>query len=242
MLSVAICDDDIQTTGEVESLIRKIAKQNFVDVETEVFWNGKSLVDTIINESHFDIIYLDIEMDKEDGISAAKRIRMYDKNVLIIYVTSHEKHMKESFSVRPFQFLVKPVSEKQMEACFKAALDDINDTDFYFRYSYKRVNYKIPVKNILYFESNRRKVFIVTEKGTYEVYGKLNDIEKSLKRCKISFLRVHQSFLVNYKYVDGLAYDFVLMNNGKKISISEDRRKMISEQYCSMENTFYVAE
>lgn len=242
MLSVAICDDDIQTTGEVESLIRKIAKQNFVDVETEVFWNGESLVDTIINESHFDIIYLDIEMDKEDGISAAKRIRMYDKNVLIIYVTSHEKHMKESFSVRPFQFLVKPVSEKQMEACFKAALDDINDTDFYFRYSYKRVNYKIPVKNILYFESNRRKVFIVTEKGTYEVYGKLNDIEKSLKRCKISFLRVHQSFLVNYKYVDGLAYDFVLMNNGKKISISEDRRKMISEQYCSMENTFYVAE
>lgn len=242
MLSVAICDDDIQTTGEVESLIRKIAKQNFVDVETEVFWNGESLVDTIINESHFDIIYLDIEMDKEDGISAAKRIRMYDKNVLIIYVTSHEKHMKESFSVRPFQFLVKPVSEKQMEACFKAALDDINDTDFYFRYSYKRVNYKIPVKNILYFESNRRKVFIVTEKGTYEVYGKLNDIEKSLKRCKISFLRVHQSFLVNYKYVDGLAYDFVLINNGKKISISEDRRKMISEQYCSMENTFYVAE
>lgn len=242
MLSVAICDDDIQTTGEVESLIRKIAKQNFVDVETEVFWNGESLVNTIINESHFDIIYLDIEMDKEDGISAAKRIRMYDKNVLIIYVTSHEKHMKESFSVRPFQFLVKPVSEKQMEACFKAALDDINDTDFYFRYSYKRVNYKIPVKNILYFESNRRKVFIVTEKGTYEVYGKLNDIEKSLKRCKISFLRVHQSFLVNYKYVDGLAYDFVLMNNGKKISISEDRRKMISEQYCSMENTFYVAE
>lgn len=242
MLSVAICDDDIQTTGELESLIRKIAKQNFVDVETEVFWNGESLVDTIINESHFDIIYLDIEMDKEDGISAAKRIRMYDKNVLIIYVTSHEKHMKESFSVRPFQFLVKPVSEKQMEACFKAALDDINDTDFYFRYSYKRVNYKIPVKNILYFESNRRKVFIVTEKGTYEVYGKLNDIEKSLKRCKISFLRVHQSFLVNYKYVDGLAYDFVLMNNGKKISISEDRRKMISEQYCSMENTFYVAE
>lgn len=166
----------------------------------------------------------------------------YDKNVLIIYVTSHENHMKESFSVHPFQFLVKPVNEKLMETCFKAAIDDINDADFYFRYSYKRVNYKVPVRDILYFESNRRKILIVTQKDIYELYGKLNEIESSLESCKISFLRVHQSFLVNYKHVDGLAYNFVIMDNGKKISISEDRRKVISEQYCSMEDTFYVAE
>ena len=58
----------------------------------------------------------------------------------------------------------------------------------------------------------------------------------------LKYTRVHQSFLVNYKHVDGLAYNFVIMDNGKKISISEDRRKVISEQYCSMEDTFYVAE
>lgn len=242
MLNIAICDDDIQTTGRMEMMIQKISKQNFVDTEIEVFWDGESLVDAIIQGCCFDIIYLDIEMDKEDGISAAKRIRVYDKNVLIIYVTSHENHMKESFSVRPFQFLVKPVSEQQMEVCFKAAYEDINNGDFYFRYSYQRVNHKVPVRDILYFESNRRKVSIVTEKDTFVLYGKLSEIESSLQRCKVSFLRVHQSFLVNYKHVDGQAYDFVVMDNGKKISISEDRRKMISEQYCSMEDTFYVDE
>lgn len=96
------------------------------------------------------------------------------------------------------------------------------------------------INYILYFESNKRKVFIVMEENTFELYGKLNDIENSLKACKVSFLRVHQSFLVNYKHIKGQSYDFVLMDNGKKISISEDRRKMISEQYCSMEDTFYV--
>lgn len=242
MLNMAICDDDIQTTGRMEMLIQKIAKRNFVDTEIEVFWNGEGLVDAVIDGDCFDIIYLDIEMDKEDGISAAKRIRMYDKNVLIVYVTSHENHMKESFSVRPFQFLVKPVSEKQMEVCFKTAHEDINGGDFYFRYSYQRVNHKVPVRDILYFESNKRKVSIVTEKDTFVLYGKLNEIENSLKRCKVSFLRVHQSFLVNYKHVDRQGYDFVVLDNGKKISISEDRRKMISEQYCSMEDTFYVDE
>lgn len=242
MLNIAVCDDDIQTTGRMETLIQKIAKQNFVDTDIEVFWNGESLVEAVTKGNSFDIIYLDIEMDKEDGISVAKKIRLYDKNVLIIYVTNHENHMKESFAVRPFRFLIKPVSEAQMKICFKAAYEDINSEDFYFRYSYQRMNHKVPVRDMLYFESNKRKVFVVTEKETFELYGKLNEIENSLKACKASFLRVHQSFLVNYKHVKGQAYDFVIMDNGMQISISEDRRKMISVQYCSMEDTFYVGE
>lgn len=242
MLNIAICDDNIQITGQMEMMVQNIAKRNFVDADIEVFWDGKSLADMVASGYGFDIIYLDIEMDKEDGISVVKRIRIYDKNVLIIYVTNHENHMKESFMVRPFRFLVKPVNEKQMEICFKAAYEEICSGDFYFRYSYQRMNHKVLIRDILYFESNKRKVRIVTEDKIFELYGKLNEIEKSLKECKASFLRVHQSYLVNYKHVKGQSYDFVVMDNERKISISEDRRRMISEQYCSMEDTFYVAE
>ena len=174
MLSIAICDDDIQMTGRMERMIQSIAKANYVDVELEVFWNGKSLVDTISSGENFDIIYLDIEMDKEDGITAAKKIRAYDKNVRIIYVTSHENHMRDSFAVRPFQFLVKPINEKIMEACFKEVYEDINSEDFYFRYSYQRINHKVPIRDILYFESNRRKIFIVTEN---EVHDNANSLK-----------------------------------------------------------------
>lgn len=240
MLNIAICDDDIQITGSMEMLIQSIAKRNFVDVDIEVFWDGESVVDAVTEGSGFDIIYLDIEMEKENGITAATRIRMYDKNVLIIYVTSYENHMRESFAVHPFQFLVKPVSEGQMEECFKAACEDINNRDFYFRYSFQRMNHKVAVRDILYFESKKRKVYIVTEEEIFELYAKLNEIENSLKDCKVPFLRVHQSYLVNYKHVKGLTYNFVVVDNGKQISISEDRRKLISEQYCSMEDTFYV--
>lgn len=77
MLNIAICDDDIQITGKIERLLQDIAKRNFVDTEIEVFWNGKSLADAIAAGERYDVIYLDIEMDKEDGISAARRIRTY---------------------------------------------------------------------------------------------------------------------------------------------------------------------
>ena len=148
--------------------------------------------------------------------------------------------MMESFEIRPFRFLVKPVSREMMERCLQAAYEEISSTDSYFRYSYQRINHKIPIGEILYFESNRRKVKIITEKENFELYGKLNDIEKSLERSKVAFLRVHQSFLVSYKHVEEIGYDFVVLNNGKRIPISEDRRKIISGQYCEMEDTFYV--
>lgn len=240
MINIAICDDDIPTTGRLDMLLRSIANKNFIEIDNEVFWNGENLVKAVEKGERFDIIYLDIEMDKEDGISAAKKIRKYDNNVFIIYVTSHENHMQESFSVRPFQFLVKPVSEMQIEICFKAAYEAICKGDFYFRYSYRRLHYKIPIKEIMYFESSKRKVFIVTEKESYTVYEKLNEIERCLKESKLSFLRVHQSYLVNYKYIEAHSYDFVSIKNAKRIPISEDRRKMIGEQYCAMEDTFYV--
>ena len=50
-----------------------------------------------------------------------------------------------------------------------------------FRYSYQRMNHKVPIKDILYFESNKRKIFIVTEQEILELYGKLNEIEETLK-------------------------------------------------------------
>ena len=218
-MKIAICDDDIQTTGRMDMLLQKIAKRNFMDVEIEVFWNGKSLADAVAKGTYFDMIYLDIEMDKEDGISAAKRIRAYDKTFLLFMLQATKIICRSLLKSDRFVFLVKPVSEKQIESCFKSAYEEVYCGDSYFRYSYQRVNHKIPIREILYFESNKRKVFIVTEKDTFVAYGKLNDIEESLKQSKVPFLRVHQSYLVNYKHVEGQAYDFVVMDNGKRISI-----------------------
>lgn len=78
MITIAICDDDIATTGRIESMLLSIAKENFIPVETEVFWDGKHLAETVENHAYFDIIFLDIEMEGEDGITVARRIRKTD--------------------------------------------------------------------------------------------------------------------------------------------------------------------
>ena len=241
MLKIAICDDEVSITGILDTMLEKIAKRNFIKIETEVFSAGEQLEKEVKRKAYFDLIFLDIEMKGEDGITAARKIREIDRNVLIIYVTSHENYMQESFLVRPFRFVVKPIEEKVLEKHFLDAYEEISSYDSYFRYKNKRIEWKTPLRDILYFESRRRKIYMVTEKEIFEFYDRLNEVEERLKSGKAVFLRVHQSFLVNYRHIEGLAYDYLIMDNGKRISISEDRRKLISEEYCEMEDTLYVS-
>lgn len=65
MLSIAICDDEIQITGKIENLVRKIANKNFVDVETEVFWNGEWLLDAIIRTVNLILFILILKCRKK---------------------------------------------------------------------------------------------------------------------------------------------------------------------------------
>lgn len=75
MINIAICDDDIVTTSKIENMLQNIAKRNFIQIDTEVFWNGESLAESVKAVNYFDIIFLDIEMGAEDGITVARKIR-----------------------------------------------------------------------------------------------------------------------------------------------------------------------
>ena len=240
MLDIAICDGKLAMTDGLETTLEKIAQKKIIPMDIEVFLSGKELITYVENGTYFDIVFLNIDMTREDGIAVAKKIREKDKNVLIIYVTSHITYIQQVFPAPPFQFLIKPVDDKLMEQCLLQAYKELGDRDSYFRYTYERIHYKILMKDILYFESRKRKIYIVTKKKEYEFYGKLKDVEMLMRSGKMMFLRIHQSFLVNYRHVEVMAYDYVVMDNGKRLGISQERRKQISKQYGVMEEIFHI--
>lgn len=71
-------------------------------------------------------------------------------------------------------------------------------------------------------------------------YEKLNSIEKILQSKGIFFYRTHQSFLVNPKYVDMYMYDTMRLQDGTILSISENRRKNVSELFCQLKGDSIV--
>ena len=85
-MDIAICDDCFNDIQRLEELILQHRKEQETICFTH-FFRGEDL---LACDHRFDIIFLDIEMEKEDGITVAQKIRKVDRNVLIIYVTSHE--------------------------------------------------------------------------------------------------------------------------------------------------------
>lgn len=243
MINIAICDDDRALTGIVEQFLRRAAAEQDTGISCEVFFDGSSLIRAVTEQGMcFDLVYLDIEMEDTDGICTAQALRDMELPTLIIYMSGHEEYLKELFYTEPFRFLSKPVSEKEFREAFLAACERIRKRAGYFTFSYNKAFHKIPFDRIACFESNGRVISIhMAGKGKGKTvspqdrfYGKMNDVEKQVASMNGRFLRIHQSYLVNFDYIKALMPAEVMMLDGRKLQISEDRRKDIRARFCAL--------
>ena len=117
MLRIAICDDDSKFTRKLETLVLQESQKLGIRADTDVFSDGKTLLKSFQNGDHYELIFIDIEMEQVDGITAARRIREIDRTVLLVYVSGYDKYLKELFEVEPFRFLSKPLNHDFYFSC-----------------------------------------------------------------------------------------------------------------------------
>ncbi|MFQ9516224.1 MAG: LytR/AlgR family response regulator transcription factor [Eubacterium sp.] len=231
MLRIAICDDDLVFASKIESLLYEISKVSMIDMDIEVYSDGIELWEDISKGEVYDLFYLDIEMLQLNGIDVAKKIREKDTSAIIIYISNYENYLIELFEVEPFRFIKKPVDKKIFVQYFHKAYERIVHDDVYFDYKFNKVQHKVLTKEIMYFESSGRLINVVDKIGTGKFYGKLNQVEKELKSGKTPFLRIHQSYLVNYRFIREISFAKVVLMDGTELQISEDRQKKIRLKY-----------
>lgn len=242
MISIAVCDDDRNFADKMRDHLTVTSSSRKISSQIQLFYDGQDLVKSVKSGTRFDIIFLDIEMNFVDGLKAAEEIRKIDKIALIIYISSHSQYAIEAYRVRPFRFLVKPLELKQLEKCFAEAIDEIVVDDAYFRYVDGKQSVKIPLKEIVYFESDLRNVKIVLGDEVRIYREKLSHVEDVLTQAKVEFWRIHQSFLVNRRHVSQTKYSEVKMSNGVVLPISEARRNHIRQQYLTKISKSMVEE
>lgn len=235
MMKVAICDDDIRFTGKFEQMLITIKNMEHIELEPEVYLDGKELIEDIYERGkRYDLIFLDIEMKEMDGLTTAREIRRKDELTMLIYVTSHESYAVEAYEVQPFQFIVKPVEFDTLHRYFMKAYEKLTKGPDYFLCDFKWKTHVLRMSEIIYFKSNRRVIQVyMTDENIYRFYGKMDDLEERLKQEKADFWRIHQSYLVNVRYIDVISHDHIILKNKKALSISEEKRKSIGEEYCN---------
>ena len=229
MIKIALCDDNRYLLGKLEELLYELAERHKLHIDVDCFEDGAKLLEKIKKGERFDIIYMDIQIGGMDGLETAYRIREFDWNFQLAYVTSYESYMKEAFKSAPIAFIMKPIKVKEFEDTFLYMLQKLTKHNANYCFRYKKTEYRIPMCDILYFESNLREVRIVWKNGILKEYNKLDVIEKKLEGEKEYFLRIHKSYLVNYHYIAGIGYDRVIMNTGLELPLSRKYQKQVDE-------------
>jgi len=189
---------------------------------------------SFLKSNHVDLVFLDIEMPLLSGMELAG---LLPADTAIVFTTAYREHGAESYSFNTIDYLLKPItlrrfiaSTKKIEHYFQnrqpAERKDLDDDDegYFFAKTGTELR-KILLAEILYFESQKEYVKIVTSKMEVLTYRRLKDIEAQLKP---PFIRVHHSFIVNIKQLSKIQAGAVYIGE-KQIPISSTFRDRLMD-------------
>ena len=104
MIKISICDDSPVYLEKLRDKITSIMERCRVRCSVSLFPSGKEFLKQH-TEIPFDVVFLDIKMPDMDGFKVAERIRKTSENTVIIFVTTEDSMVYDSFSFQPFDFI-----------------------------------------------------------------------------------------------------------------------------------------
>ena len=200
-MNIAICDDE----ENIRIYIRKLIQKQEPFCKITEFSSGKELLEfqDETNAEEIDILFLDISMGDEDGMTVAKQLR-----------SQMESNFEQVFAqtIREYQYLRAKKKEKPKEVLVR----NENRTR------------SVSADDIYYIESSNRKVTLYLRHEKIEYYDKISSLESEFKP---DFFRIHKGYLVNIKYVERYDRTEVKMRNGDSLLISKYKYQDFVKRY-----------
>ena len=114
-MKIAVCDDEKFERDRIKDLICIYSVEKNIEIDVDFFATGEDLFASY-EKGKYTMIFLDIEIGKNDGIEVADRIRRIpDHDVTIMFVTNYSEYMQQSFDVRAAQFFLNPLNMKYLK-------------------------------------------------------------------------------------------------------------------------------
>ncbi len=236
MIRIAIVDDELESIKKLSEFvafsIHSIFKSD-VAFKITSFQSGEKLLSAMASDKNFDIIFLDIQMARIDGIETAQRLRIYNKKVVIIYVSSFGNRITESMTVHPFAFIQKPYTKQDIMNVFREYLDYYMNfettSETMFIFDADNIHIEVSENDIVSFQyiANRKIKLDTLNNGTLELKASISSIYEQLDK-KI-FLMPNSGNIINaynVERIDGKNL-ILIMNNESRINISRRRYKDI---------------
>lgn len=226
MRNIAIVEDDDSDAALLERYIGDFGKENAAEFQVHRFHDPVEFFESY--KPIYSVVFMDVEMPRQDGVSASRQLREIDKNVSLIFITNLIQYAQKGYEVDAVAYLVKPVQYYDFSLVFRKAIDiyvSLERREF----TIKTANgvARISTDRLIYVEVAKHRLYYHLVDDVLEVTGALNKVEDELRQ--FGFLRCNQCYLVNPRFITSIkGYD--LQVGGATLLISRPRKNAFMEE------------
>lgn len=200
-MKIAVCDDEKQFIDEVCPLLETWAKKHDIRLSLFEFTNGDDLIEAHRSEC-MDLIFLDMIMPLLNGMETARELRCGDAEVPIIFLSSAREFAVDSYEVKAFHYLLKPIDTVKLFYILDDFLKTFCLAEHTFTAKTAEGFCKITLADVDYLEAQNKHVLVFLSNGrVIEIYEQFSKCEEIFSIDK-GFYRCHRSYIVNLNHVE----------------------------------------
>lgn len=220
LVQTALVEDDAKQASLLEEYLLSL-KDDTYSFELSVFSSAEDFL-SVFSPKSFQLLLLDIQLPRMDGLSAAKRVRAIDEDAVIVFITSAPQFAINGYEVGAKDYILKPLIYDHFARKMARILPHIKEkTDTLIAVGTGSSNL-ILADHLMFVEVFGHKLVYHCKDGDMEAYGKISDVEAQLKSCH--FLRCNRNAVVNPRYIERMQ-DSLIKIGDHELAISAPRRK-----------------
>ncbi len=247
MITAIIVDDEPDCCESLATLLERYCPEVRI---IDICYSAEAALKSI-REQKPQILFLDIEMPFMNGFQLLEKLDAI--NFELIFTTSYDQYAIKAIRFSALEYLLKPIDLEELQlAVQKAVKRNLYPLPQQLEILLEKLKHPtialnriaiptlegfqfVPAESIIRCESQNNYTFLfLKDKRKLIASRNLKDIEEMLE--DYSFIRVHNSFLVNIneveKYIKGEG-GYLIMTDGSTVSVSRSRRELLLKKFMS---------
>ncbi|MDE6746076.1 MAG: LytTR family DNA-binding domain-containing protein [Oscillospiraceae bacterium] len=229
-MKIAICEDEAFYAEKLRGYTEKYFYGLGVPAEISVFSDGAPLLEACGNGVSLDLIFLDIQLEASDGMEIASRLREYDRNAAVVFVTGLEHRAAEGYAVSAFDYVVKSSAETRLDSVLDRFMKSRGRTSIAVTLM-NGDTAVVPFADILWVESRGRGAAVAVRDKTLETPMPIGKLAALLP--PESFVEVHKSVYARIDKIKRIGGSSLEMQDGRMLPLSRRRRKPVMSAVMS---------
>lgn len=226
--NIAVCDDEPNTIEKIAEMTKQICDKEGIRPHISCFKGGRELLDAIKGGKSYDLLLLDVMMPEQDGMELAQLLRKDSFDGSIVFISSNREMALRGYEVSAARYLAKPVEEERLREALLYCLGQVQ-TNRELLIPVNGGTQRLRTEEIMYIETQGRGCRVVQEHGEFVTAMRISEFEGEISEW--GFIRCHQGFLVNMRFIRVVRATEVELMNGVCIPVSKHRTQEVRKQF-----------